>query len=260
MGLELCVLASGSSGNCIYVGSERTKILIDAGISGKLTLERLQGVGIDPTEITAICLTHEHGDHRAAVGILHRKLGVELYSNAGTIEGLSRLPKFQGLPWCEFLTGHAFEIGDLTIEPFRVPHDSNEPVGFVVSCGESKIGVVTDIGVVTELVRQRLKGCDAVVLEANHDEDMLRDADRPWKLKQRIAGRQGHLSNTKAAELLLEIADERLQTVFLAHLSSDCNTPELAVRTVSSILKTGGLGHIDVQMSYAGRASALIRV
>jgi phosphoribosyl 1,2-cyclic phosphodiesterase len=210
--------------------------------------------------IEAICLTHEHGDHRAAVGILHRKLGAELYSNAGTIDALSNESKFHGLPWNEFLTGHPFEIGDLTLEPFRVPHDSFEPVGFVVSCGDCRVGIATDMGVATSLVQQRLLNCDALVLEANHDEQMLRNSERPWSLKQRIAGRQGHLSNSKAGELLVEVAGSRLKTVFLAHISGDCNTPELAIDTVRKILKENSLEHIDVRLSYGSCASELIRV
>jgi phosphoribosyl 1,2-cyclic phosphodiesterase len=260
MGLELCVLASGSSGNCIYVGSEKTRILIDAGVSGKATVERLKSIGVDPESIDAICLTHEHDDHKASVGILHRKLGVDLYSNSGTIEALSRSSRFAGLPWNIFSTGHSFEIGDLVLEPFRVPHDSYDPVGFAISCGDARIGVATDMGMVTDLIRQRLKNCGALVLEANHDEAMLKDSQRPWSLKQRIAGRQGHLSNEKAGGLIADVAGESLQTVFLAHLSSDCNTPDLALLAVARELKRASISHIDIKLSYASRPSELVRV
>jgi len=260
MGLDLCVLASGSSGNCIYVGSDNTRILIDAGISGKATVERLNSIGVDPDSIDAICLTHEHDDHKASVGILHRKLGVALYSNSGTIDALSRSSKFAKLPWNVFSTGHSFTIGDLVLEPFRVPHDSLDPVGFAVSCGDARVGIATDMGMATELIRQRLRNCGALVLEANHDEEMLRNSERPWSLKQRIAGRQGHLSNSKAGALIAEVAGDNLRTVFLAHLSSDCNRPEVAMEVVERELRHAKISHIDIKMSYSSKPSEMVRV
>jgi len=210
--------------------------------------------------IDAICLTHEHDDHKSAVGILHRRFGMNLYSNSGTVEALNRNPKFAGLPWNIFSTGHAFEIGDLVLEPFRVPHDSYDPVGFVVSCGAARIGIATDMGMATELIRQRLMNCGALVLEANHDEVMLKDSPRPWSLKQRIAGRQGHLSNEKAASLIVDVAGESLRSVILAHLSSDCNTPEVALKTVGTKLKQSGVLNVKLMMSYAKKASDMVRV
>jgi len=260
MALLLCVLASGSSGNCVYVGSERTRILIDAGLSGKATAERLREIGVEPETLDAICLTHEHDDHKASLQVLHRRYGVPLYSNTGTIDALSRSEAMAGLPWNIFTTGHSFEIGDLVLEPFRVPHDSYDPVGFVVSCGSARVGVVTDMGMATELIRQRLQDCAALVLESNHDEGMLRDSSRPWSLKQRIAGRQGHLSNAKAGELIVAVAGDTLRTVFLAHLSGDCNTPDLALRTVREVLHRGGISQIDVKLTYACRVSEVATV
>ncbi len=257
MALRVCVLASGSSGNCIYVGSEETGILIDAGVSGKATAERLGEIGVTPESLAAICLTHEHDDHKASLHVLHRRYDVGLYANSGTIDALGHNPKLSGLPWNIFTTGQPFEIGDLVLEPFRVPHDSYDPVGFVVRCGEARIGVATDMGMATELVRQRLRNCGALVLEANHDEAMLQASGRPWALKQRIAGRQGHLSNTKAADLIVEVAGSTLQTVFLAHLSRDCNTQALALSTVQKILGREGMSHVDVKMTHASRISDL---
>ncbi len=257
MGLKVCVLASGSSGNCIYVGGDSTGILIDAGISGKATMSRLLAAGIDPSRIEAVCVTHEHEDHKASLAVLHRRMGVKLFANAGTIDALERCSKTAGLAWQMFTTGHPFVIGTLCIEPFRVPHDSYDPVGFVVSEGGKRIGIVTDLGIPTELVRQRLKHCNVIVLEANHDEDMLRDCTRPWAVKQRIAGRQGHLSNLKAGELLCDVASERLHTVFLAHLSRDCNRPALATYCVEEALRRRGLVSIRLCMTYPDRASEL---
>jgi phosphoribosyl 1,2-cyclic phosphodiesterase len=258
--LQVCVLASGSSGNCVYVGSSQTRILIDAGISGKLTAERLHGVGVEPEAIDAICLTHAHADHHASLSVLHRRMDAALYANGGTLEALSGNRKLAGLAWNIFSTGHPFVIGDLRLDPFRVPHDCYDPVGFVISCGDERVGVVTDIGMATELVRQRLSSCHVLVLEANHDEAMLKDSNRPWSLKQRIAGRQGHLSNAKAGELIKEVAGDTLQTVFLAHLSRDCNEPGLARDTVRNMLDASSMEHIAVKLTYASRASEMVTV
>jgi len=260
VGLRVCVLASGSSGNCIYIGGETTRLLIDAGVSCKVTTSRLEAIGVDPEGIDAVCVTHEHDDHKASLGVLHRRLGAALYGNAGTIQALERGAKTSGLAWRTFITGHAFPIGSLRVEPFRVPHDSYDPVGFIISEGDARVGVVTDLGIPTDLIRQRLKGCSVLVLEANHDVDMLRDSNRPWPLKQRIASRQGHLSNLKAGELLCDVVSPRLHTVLLAHLSSDCNRPALAQHTVSEALRKRGVTHINLLMTYPDRASDVVDV
>lgn len=258
MSLKLCVLASGSSGNCIYVASHSTGILVDAGLSCRETLRRLDEAGLDASSIHAICLTHEHSDHRSGLVALQRKIGVPLYANMGTVDAIEQLGKTSGLSWNVFATGSPFEIGDLCIEPFSVPHDSYEPVGFVVSANAARIGIVTDMGVATGVVRQRLRDCHVLVIEANHDEDLLKDADRPWSLKQRIMSRQGHLSNSQAGELIAGIAGPHLRTVFLAHLSSDCNTPDLAVNAVREALASNNHAHVDVRLTYQGRASETI--
>ena len=255
MSLQLCVLASGSSGNCTYVGSSATGVLIDAGLSGKETLRRLESVGVDPGGVHAVCVTHEHSDHRSGLGVLQRKLGLQLYANTGTVEAVERDPKLQGLSWSIFSTGSPFQVGEMHVEPFSVPHDSYDPVGFCIRCGDACVGVVSDMGVATAAIRERLRHCQVLVIESNHDEDMLRDADRPWSLKQRIAGRQGHLSNTQAGELVADLAGPHLQTVFLAHLSGDCNTPDLATKTVRRVLEKRGITHVDVKLTYANRVS-----
>jgi phosphoribosyl 1,2-cyclic phosphodiesterase len=251
-------LASGSSGNCTYVASDRTRILIDAGLSGKQTATRLAVLETDVADLNAVCLTHEHDDHKASVGILHRKAGVALYANAGTMEAVTRDARLAALPWNVFSTGSAFEVGDLQLEPFSVPHDSYDPVGFVVCCNGARAGVVTDMGMATTVVRERLRRCQVVVIESNHDEQMLRDAQRPWSLKQRIAGRQGHLSNQQAGELLADIAGDGLRVAFLAHLSSDCNSPTLAVKTVKRVLVEAGHPEVDVRLTFADRPTELV--
>ncbi|MEI6808511.1 MAG: MBL fold metallo-hydrolase [bacterium] len=251
--MRFCVLGSGSSGNCIYVSAGSAALLVDAGLSGKETLKRLSEVGLDPAIIRAILLTHEHGDHVNSLGVLHRKLKAAVYANSGTIQGIEKSPGYVELPWQVFTTGFPFPVGEIVVEPFTVCHDGLDPVGFIFSAEDVRIGIVTDIGMVTNVVREKLKNCDAIVLEANHDETMLRDADRPWALKQRISGRQGHLSNRCAAELIVECAGMRLKKVFLAHISSDCNKPELAVATVTKNLQKHSLAHVSLALTYPDR-------
>jgi phosphoribosyl 1,2-cyclic phosphodiesterase len=255
MGLRVCILGSGSSGNCAFVGSESTGILIDAGLSAREIARRLGEIGAGVPSISAVCVSHEHNDHTAGLRILHEKHGISVYANQGTVEGLSRDARLAGLRWTVFTTGAPFDVGDMTIEPFSVSHDAFEPVGFAISSGSARVGIVTDIGTPTTLVRERLKGCHAVVVESNHDEQMLRDAARPWHLKQRISGRQGHLSNRGAAAMICDIAGPQLHHVFLAHLSEECNRPELARRTASEMLAQAGHGHVKVSLTFPDKVS-----
>lgn len=255
MPLKVLVLASGSSGNAIYVASQQTRILIDAGLSGKEIGRRLEAIGVNVSTLSAVCVTHEHDDHTSALGVLQRRFGIPLYANAGTIQAVGQTDKLSDVKWNMFTTGSAFPVGDLRLEPFSVPHDSYDPVGFVVSSADDRVGIVTDMGMATSLVRERLKNCRVIVIEANHDEKMLKDADRPWSLKQRIAGRQGHFSNSQATELIAEIAGPTLKVIFLAHLSSDCNRPELAEKVMRTALDKIGRNDIVVKLTYPDRVS-----
>ncbi len=263
--MKLCVLASGSSGNCVFVSSGRTRILVDAGLSARNTANKLEQIGVAPRDIHAVCLTHEHGDHTVGLAALARQHGLPVYANAGTAEALANNGRTAALSWKIFTTGAPFEAGELRLEPFAVPHDAYEPVGFIVhgktpDGQPARIGIVTDMGMPTELIRQRLRACHALVLEANHDETLLRNAVRPWSLKQRIAGRHGHLSNSQALQLLAEIAHPALRTVFLAHISADCNTPERALHCVREGLRTQGHGHIAVEPTFPRQISRLIEI
>ena len=260
MGLRVCVIASGSRGNCIYVASATTSILIDAGLSCRETVRRLDAVGVEAQGLRAICLTHEHSDHRAGLAVLQRRLDIPLYANTGTVEGVERGGGLRGMNWNVFATGSPFEIGDLLLEPFSVPHDSYDPVGFAVSSGGVRIGIVTDMGVPTGVIRERLRNSQVIVVEANHDETLLKDSDRPWTLKQRIMGRQGHLSNEQAGELIADVAGPGLRAVFLAHISKECNNPGLAVDVVSKALDAQGQGHVKVMQTYQDQASEMLEV
>ena len=257
MGLQVCVLASGSAGNCIYIGNEDTRILVDAGISCKIISTRLGEIGVDPASLQGVCITHEHTDHHSGLPVFHRKYGVPVFGNVGTVEVLSRMEKHRDLRWNIFTTGQAFRVGSLVIEPFQIPHDSFEPVAFTIRDDDTRVGVCTDLGLATDLVRDRLRDCDLIVLETNHDEELLLSSDRSWPLKQRILGNKGHLSNRNAAELLCKIGSERLKAVFLAHLSQDCNRPALAVETVRTWLARVGMDHVALHLTYPDRVSAL---
>lgn len=255
--MKICILASGSSGNCIFVSSPRDRILIDAGLSARETARRLDQIGVPIASISAICLTHEHSDHIAGLVPLHQRHGIRLFANSGTIEAIRRDEKMSALKWNVFSTGAEFQIGDLTFDPFPVSHDAYEPVGFVVKCGNTKLGIVTDIGAPTHLVREHLRHCQALIIEANHDEALLSGARRPWVLKQRIAGRQGHLSNAHAAQMIADIASASLMQIFLCHISRDCNRPELALKEVKSLLAKRGLKDIQVKLTYANQISEI---
>lgn len=256
--MKVCVLASGSSGNCIYVGGGDTHILVDAGISCKEAERRLTEVGVDPESIQAICITHEHEDHISAIGVMQRKREVGLFANSATIEAINAAGKRSGLRWNVFEAGQCFAIEGFKIEPFSVPHDAYDPVGFRISDGTSRIGIVTDMGMATGLAREKLKECDVIVIESNHDSEMLKASGRPWSLKQRIGGRHGHMSNTQACELLEEIAAARLKAVYLAHISSDCNERDLAVRKARQVLDGKGLQSVSVEVTYASKATGIL--
>jgi phosphoribosyl 1,2-cyclic phosphodiesterase len=255
MGLRVCVLGSSSAGNSVYVGSGSTHVLVDAGFSARETERRLKSIGVAAESIGGICVSHEHADHTAGLAVLHRRRGVPVYANAATAEALSRSPTCVDLPWRIFTTGAAFEIGDLRIEPFSVPHDAYDPVGFVIASGAVRVGIATDIGMATTLILERLRHCQAVVLESNHDEFMLQSSPRPWSLKQRIASRHGHLSNRHAAEVIRGICGPHLRHVFLAHLSRECNEVDLALRAALEGLEAVNARHIHLAPTYPDRVS-----
>ncbi len=254
--LTLCSLASGSTGNCTYLATDETEVLIDAGISTKRIESALQGLGTSLTRIQGVCVTHEHSDHITALPVMQRKYGVPFYANAGTIQSAARKKGYEALQWKVFTNGAAFEIGDLTFMPYSIPHDAYDPVGFVIQWRETKIGFATDIGLPTNLIKAQLRGCHVLVLEANHDHQLLIDAPRPWSLKQRISGRQGHLSNDQAVDLLLAVAGPQLQKVYLAHLSAECNCPNVAMGTIRRALDGAGHRHIGLELTHPKMPSA----
>jgi phosphoribosyl 1,2-cyclic phosphodiesterase len=236
--MDFCVLASGSKGNCTYVTDGETAVLIDIGLTAKNVVARLTEAQIDPATVQAILFTHDHVDHYRGAEVFAKKYPVRLMANEGTASGIDRAFPKAKLEWEIFETASTFNIGNLQIEAFSVPHDASDPVGFVISDGNVKLGIVTDLGQPTPLVVNKLSACDAIVLESNHDYEMLMASNRPWPLKTRIAGRSGHLSNEQATELLQQVLSDRLRLLLLAHLSEECNTHHLAQHLMRQTLLT----------------------
>lgn len=228
-------LASGSKGNCIYFQSDRCKLLIDAGISARSTVEHLNTLDVEISEIDAILVTHEHGDHIKGLKVLAYRYGIPVFANSGTAKGIlnafGECPKFK-----IFTTGETFEFADLKIHPFSIQHDTLDPVGFTIEVDELKIGFCTDLGFVTTLVKTKLQGCDYLYLEANHEPSMVHACARPMVYKQRVLSRVGHLSNEACGQLLSDVFHDGLRHVHLAHLSSECNSEEVALKVVKEIL------------------------
>ena len=245
--LRFAVLGSGSSGNCSVVSWGGTHVLIDVGLSAMQILLRLKALGLEVEQISAVVLTHEHSDHTRGLDVLlgkREKLPVYATSQTSRVvrEFLSRKPK-----WHVFEAGHSFALAEFVVESFPVMHDAVDPVGFVFRVGGLGLGSLSDTGHATQLIRERLRGLDALHIEANYDEVLLQnDPKRPFSTKQRISSRHGHLSNTQAAELIAETACERLRWVVLNHISKDCNSPVLAAGEVTKALLKAGFRGVSV--------------
>ena len=234
--IRICVLASGSKGNSVYIESERARILIDAGLSGKEIQRRLLTIGVQPGDLSALVVSHEHVDHVRGVGVLSRRHELPVYITEPTFRAASSMLKRID-PVHFFRDGVSFEIGDLTIRPYASSHDAVDPVNFTVSNRNVKLGLATDLGFASALARHCLRNCQALILETNHDLEMLRTGPYPEPLKQRILSRFGHLSNDQAAELLADLHHLDLKHVFLAHLSEANNLPGKAVSAVDDVLR-----------------------
>ena len=233
--LNLCTLASGSKGNAIYVEAGKTKVLVDAGLSGRETRRRLQSIDVHAEDLDAVIVSHEHTDHIQGLKVLSNQLNLPVYINYPTLSNMKG-PGIKG-DVREFDTGGAFSLQDLFFQSFSVPHDAADPVGFTIEYKEVKIGIATDLGFPTRLVTERLKKCDLLILESNHDEEMLKLGPYPWEVKQRIKSRLGHLSNHQAETLIKEVYHAGLRHVILFHLSEINNSPQKAGEGISLLLK-----------------------
>lgn len=227
MGLSFTLLGSGSSGNTTLVSDGSANILVDVGLSGRETTKRLRECGIEPDRISAIVVSHEHGDHCRGVGPFAKHLDVPVFMTEGAFNcsGI----KVDSAKHRKINPGEPFDINGICFTGFSVPHDASDPLGFIVEKDGVKIGIVLDLGYLSNLVLERLKGCDGIVLESNHDVQMLKVGPYPWALKQRVMSRRGHLSNDSVAQFLGSDFDGKASHVVLAHLSQKNNLPELAL-------------------------------
>ena len=235
--LNITILGSGSSGNSALIRAGDTRLLVDAGLSAKQLRLRLEAVGVEPESLDGILLTHEHGDHTRGIEVFCRKVSVPIYCTARTkmvlVDGMKTEKSWKVIP-----SGGEFEICGLKMRSFPVAHDAVDPMGFVIDDGESSIGIVSDVGFVTSLMVEAVKGVNTLFVEANYDEQLLfDDTKRPPSIKQRISSRHGHLSNEQSADLVVRAATDSLERVILGHLSSDCNTAEIAISVIGGKLE-----------------------
>jgi len=265
--VKFTILGSGSSGNCAYVETPEARILVDAGFSPLQIRKRLAGIGRTPENLSAILITHEHSDHIAGLLGIADKFHIPVYCNRDTQDAtiwafkekwskktnlaLETKDTFKSkIDWKLFETGAGFDIGDVSIETFSIPHDAQDPVGFLLRTAHGNIGFATDLGHTTRLVLDRIRHANVLVLESNHDVKMLQDCPRrSWPLKQRILGRHGHLSNVDAAEAAAQIMSAGLRHLYLAHLSRECNKPELAEHVMAEQLHHIGATHVRLLLA-----------
>jgi phosphoribosyl 1,2-cyclic phosphodiesterase len=244
---RMTILGSGSSGNCTYLEADETRLLIDAGLSGRQIRQRLLTIGRAPEDLHGILVTHEHTDHITGLAVLAAKLQIPVYCNRLTREAIEAGLEAP-IPFRIFETGARFSLGDVEVETFSVPHDAYDPVGFLIHTHAGRIGFLTDLGYATKLIIQRVRTANVLLLETNHDLKLLQDDPRrPWSVKQRILSRHGHLSNDAAAEVAQQIVSAELNRVYLGHLSSDCNRPDLAHAAMARCLARVGATHVHIE-------------
>ncbi len=249
--MPVCVtiLGSGSAGNCAYVETSQARVLVDAGFSLRQIRQRLATIGRTPENLTAIFVTHEHADHVHGLVQLSEKLRIPVYCNRPTQEAIEY--QLQTKLHCRlFSTGATFEVEDLEVETFSIPHDAQDPVGFLLKTDLGNIGFLTDLGHATKLALERVRHANVLVLESNHDVKLLQDCPRrPWSLKQRILGRHGHLSNEAAADAAEQIMSGELNHLYLGHLSRECNRPQLAFDVMNQRLQKIGATHVRLELA-----------
>lgn len=258
--MRFTILGSGSGGNCAYLETDETRLLIDAGFSARQIRQRLASIQRTPETLTGILITHEHGDHVQGLGVLCDGLEVPVYCNRFTREAIEAQFRTR-FAWQVFATGASFEVGDVTVDTFTVPHDAQDPVGFLLRTAAGNIGFLTDLGHATKLVLERVRPANVLLLETNHDLTLLQnDTRRPWSVKQRILSRHGHLSNDAAASAAEQIVSDSLRHLYLGHLSRDCNRPELALAAVQGRLQAVGATHVHIHSTAQDVPSATLEL
>lgn len=260
MPVQFTILGSGSGGNCAYLETDEVRLLIDAGFSGRQIRQRLATLSRGPENLTGILITHEHSDHISGLVGLAAKLNLPIYCNRQTHEAIEAALQIK-INAQLFDTGNSFEIGDVQIDTFSVPHDAIDPVGFLLRTTLGQIGFLTDLGHCTKLITERIRTANILVLEANHDVQMLQDdPKRSWSLKQRILSRHGHLSNEAAADVVEQIVSAELRQLYLGHLSRDCNKPEIAHAAVMKRLQKTGATHVALEVTSQAVPSATLQL
>ena len=243
--MRVTILASGSSGNVVLLQTAETSVLIDIGLTAKRINGHLTTLDVEANSLAGVLLTHEHGDHTKGLRVFCANSSVPVFTNPLTADSLKRSGVVAN--WNLFASGAEFQIGDLRVLPFSVPHDAADPVGFVFRHAESSFAVLTDLGYATKQVVNCVQGVSALLIETNHDETMLQnDTKRPWAVKQRILSRHGHLSNVAAADIVANVATTQLRHVLLGHISEDCNSSTLATQAVRTRLDTDGHTQVEV--------------
>ncbi len=254
--MKLCSIASGSSGNCIYVGSSRTNLLVDAGVSAKKIEFGLNGIDIDPESLQGILITHEHSDHVSGLGVLARRYNIPVYATLETVKAIRRIKAMGEVPESLFnpiRPNETFLINDIMVEPFATSHDASDPVCYTMQSEGHKVGIATDLGMYDDYIVAKLQDSDLLMIEANHDVNMLMVGRYPYYLKQRILGNLGHLSNDTSADLISRLLTPRLRYIRLAHLSQENNMEELAYETVCCELTGRGCNFSSLDLSVAHR-------
>lgn len=252
--MKLCSISSGSDGNCIYVGGKNANILVDAGISGKKIEAGLSQIDVDPAKIDGIFITHEHTDHIAGVGVMARRYKIPIYA---TVETMYAMMHTKNVGRIDQNLLHYVEpdkelmIKDLAVLPFSISHDASNPVAYTFQCDGHKMGIATDLGTYDDYIVKHLTGSEVLLLEANHDVNMLQVGSYPYMLKQRILGKKGHLSNILSGKLLCELLSENVKHVILGHLSKENNFPDLAYETVKCELEEKGFSGVSKLLSVA---------
>jgi phosphoribosyl 1,2-cyclic phosphodiesterase len=248
--VTVSVLGSGSRGNATFIKTEQVRLLIDAGMSRKEIARRLEHIGEDPNGVDVVLITHEHNDHASGLKTLLKDLPAQAYLSPGTMKEVrAREPEMADSSLVSVTPGVTFVVGDAEIMPFPVPHDAAQPVAFSVTSGGVKVTQLTDTGYIPDAVALHLRGSHLLILESNHDLEMLRIGPYPWSLKQRLMGRYGHLSNTAAGRFFREQYDGKAERVLLAHLSSKNNHPELARQEAARALRDRGLSPDQIQVT-----------
>ena len=257
---KFCSLYSSSSGNCTYIGSSHGGILIDIGVSAKRTEEALSGIGVDPSSIHAIFVTHEHSDHIKGIKVFAARHKIPVYASAGTLAGMEKLGAVDSRVITDIVPSSGIDAAGMFIRPFHTPHDSNESTGFGIITPDSKrISVATDIGTVTDTVMEAIYGSDLILLESNHDTGMLQNGPYPFFLKERILSNHGHLSNEKCAETAVKLLESGTTRFVLGHLSKENNIPSLAFETTKSAMTMAGAKeNADYLLSVAGDLNPVI--